>query len=180
MTASYIVLGSARSGTSIMAGLLDIPGIKMDADLSAAAWGEDHYHNDDPVNYVWNPPALEAIHRQGDLIKPDMQSFMNKYAGFEQWGFKNTATCLSIELYLPHLPNPHFVVVDRDRVIAKYYYPSIHVKYEELKLQRDGRSDEEIMSQPRTASSITVRLRKIALSDADKETLRKSLRGTNL
>jgi len=48
-----------------------------------------------------------------------------------------------------------------------------------VKLQHDGQSDEEIISQPRTVSSITVRLRKIALTDADKETLRKSLPGTN-
>ena len=138
MKTTYIVLGIARSGTSLCAGLLNIMGVNMNYTLGKPdfcapkgyyesgtanainqeiyrlAWrGKRKYPNDGNA-YYWCPPPWTDVQRQSGAIAGCIQNFIAHNAEHSKWGFKNPATCLTIELYLPHLENPQFVLAQRD------------------------------------------------------------------
>ena len=150
MSRTFIVLGLARSGTSLAAGSLSILGVEMDTGVGPpdrfapkgyyespaavainkkiyrlAAGGAPDYADDD-VEYYWHPPAYENVLRQADAIAADMRAFAKANAGRAMWGFKNPATCLTLDLYLPYFENPSFVVTHRDFeeivAVCKYIY----------------------------------------------------------
>lgn len=72
-----------------------------------------------------NPPARESILQQTQFdaeIKTLVQTAIAKATkkGYEFWGWKDPRSALTIELFLPHLPNPHFVVCYRNPIdVAK-------------------------------------------------------------
>ena len=73
-----------------------------------------------------NPPTKEKILEQKNkfdnkiklLVEESINNAKNK--GLRSWGFKDPRTVLTIDLYLPHLPNPQFITCYRDPMeIAK-------------------------------------------------------------
>lgn len=66
------------------------------------------------------PPALESILAQRGRFDAEIKDIVTtsvrkaKNRGFEFWGWKDPRTVLTIELFLPYLPNPHFAVCYRN------------------------------------------------------------------
>lgn len=138
MTTTYIVLGIARSGTSLCAGLLNIIDVNMDYTLGKPdfyapkgyyesgdanainqkiyelAWNSRRNYPNDGNSYYWYPPLWTDVRQQAESIAGHIRAFAARHAVYPKWGFKNPATCLTLELYLPHLDNPRFVVSQRN------------------------------------------------------------------
>jgi hypothetical protein len=136
MSKTFVVLGNARSGTTLATGMLRALGVAMDADYGPpdenAPKGfceslDAHLINNKifhlaareaiitGVDSHWSPPTREDILAQRPLVEADIINFIAKFASKnELWGFKNPKTSLTIELFLPHLPNPHFIVTQRN------------------------------------------------------------------
>ncbi len=73
-----------------------------------------------------NPPSHDKILKCVGMFDDEMKVLIDKEIkiteemGYESWGFKDPRTCLTIDLWLPLLPNPQFVVCYRDPMdIAK-------------------------------------------------------------
>lgn len=128
---SVIVLGAPRSGTSMTAGMLSLLGVWMgdvrkpdplnpkgyfeDSDFLALA--DDIMRAADPRSNGFRPPAAEAIRRQKDLFNERIQKLVKakmRDAHSPVWGWKATAISLCADFFLPHVPNPHIVVVRRN------------------------------------------------------------------
>ncbi len=131
---TVVVLGMHRSGTSLVAGMLEKLGVNMGKRQVGIHWSNPlgHYENIDFVKMddkilekaggTWdNPPEIS------DILK--LKSDKNLMSEIEEvvrrnedkiWGWKVPTTSLTIELYLPFLVNPYFVVCYRDpEAIAK-------------------------------------------------------------
>jgi len=63
----------------------------------------------------WDPPNRAEILAQKDKVKGKIERFVSeKSDGKKIWGWKNPKTSLTIDLYLPYLPNPHFIILFRN------------------------------------------------------------------
>jgi hypothetical protein len=124
---TVIVLGAARSGTSAVAGLLDILGVDMGKVRPPDETNPQGYYEDieasllikeifDSVGSAWeNPPTYKKFLDQKDRFGEKVKQFcLRKSKKNEIWGWKVPGTNLAIELFLPYLVNPHFVVVFRN------------------------------------------------------------------
>jgi len=60
-----------------------------------------------------NPPPEEKIFAQRDRFAPYIKRLIQQEKS-EIWGWKDPRTSLTIELYLPYLENPFFVICHRD------------------------------------------------------------------
>ncbi|MEK7991503.1 MAG: sulfotransferase [Thiotrichaceae bacterium] len=136
MAKTFVVLGNARSGTTLATGILKALGIAMDAD-----YGEPGIHAPkgfyesldahlintkifqlaareaviEGIDAHWSPPEHQDILAQKPFIEQDIIDFVKKFsAQHELWGFKNPKTSLTIDLFLPHLENPHFIITQRN------------------------------------------------------------------
>jgi hypothetical protein len=126
---TIIVLGTARSGTSMTGGLLDILGV----DLGAVAYPEESTptgaFEDEDIGRLhkdilksaaqgktyFDPPMPEQVLAQRDRFAERIQKLLlEKSSGKSLWGWKHPPTILTVELYLPYLVNPHFIVVFRN------------------------------------------------------------------
>ena len=124
---SVVVLGLARSGTSVVTGILRTLGVDMGSSIpdKANPYGsfEDkdladlHKKIFDAAGYktYWNPPAPEAILGLRDQWEPQIREIVRKKSmGSHIWGWKHPRTILTFDLFLPHLENPHLVAVFRN------------------------------------------------------------------
>jgi hypothetical protein len=134
---TVVVLGNARSGTSVVAGLLTSMGVHMDSEYGKP----DHYApkgyfeslaahqintkifqlaTKSSVRFVrdahFYPPDYEEILKQQERVKNDIVDFVKRHSDRRIWGFKNPKTSLTVELYLPHLVGPCFIVTCRNPV----------------------------------------------------------------
>lgn len=140
MSKAFIVLGNARSGTTLVTGILQALGVNMDADFGKAGKNAPkgfreslaaHTINTEIfelaakepipkqqgnhwIDVHWWPPELEDILAQKDKMAPKIEEFVNTYSVHELWGFKNPKTTITVDLFLPYLENPHFVVTLRN------------------------------------------------------------------
>jgi hypothetical protein len=126
---TVVLLGLARSGTSTITGVLHLLGVDMGAREYADKWNpmgsfEDRdfqkLHKEifdragEGMNY-WNPPSYESLMGLRNELAPRIKSFIaEKAEGKMLWGWKHTRTILTIDLFLEHLRNPHFVIVYRN------------------------------------------------------------------
>lgn len=130
---TIVVLGMHRSATSMTARSLHkseevFMGEKLLLGLPDNPKG--HYEDTKFLNLnieilksaggSWNnPPSREKILEQKNkfddkiknLVEQSVKNAKNK--GLSSWGFKDPRTVLTIELYLPHLPNPQFITCYR-------------------------------------------------------------------
>ena len=131
---TVVILGMHRSGTSLVAGILEKLGVNMGERQVGVHWSNPlgHFENIDFVKMddkilekaggTWDdPPDISKIL---ELLsdKELMQEIENVVKKNEdmRWGWKVPTTSLTIELYLPFLTNPHFIVCYRDpEAIAK-------------------------------------------------------------
>ncbi len=123
---SVTVLGMHRSGTSLVTGVLkhlgvdmgepnphiicwdsplgqieDLEFVRLDDEILAAAGGS------------WDkPPSHEAIIAQNDKFSGKIKSLVESKKS-PIWGWKTGRNCLTIELYIPHLPEPSYIVCQR-------------------------------------------------------------------
>lgn len=123
-----IVLGFHKSGTSATAGLLKILGVHMGKELrkgderNPKGYFEDvrFLELNDSILYeaggsAWKPPLQAEILSSQTKFEPKIRELIKtKQRENELWGWKATTTCLTVELFLEYLENPHFVVVFRN------------------------------------------------------------------
>ena len=134
---TVVILGNARSGTSLISGILTKMGISMDSQYGKpdkyAPKGyyesqEAHSINTQIFQLAWDnkvqfdldahfyPPPYEKILQQADAVKKDIITFINNFSNCNIWGFKNPKTSLTADLFLPYLNNPHFIILLRNPV----------------------------------------------------------------
>ncbi len=82
----------------------DVRFVKMNDRLLAAAGGSWHC-----------PPARSALMSVAERFNEPIRALVGRAsAGKQFWGFKDPRTTLTVELYLPHLSQPHFICCFRD------------------------------------------------------------------
>ncbi|MTI59815.1 MAG: hypothetical protein FH762_07465 [Firmicutes bacterium] len=122
-----IVLGMHRSGTSMIAGILDRLGINMGDNLIGAMPSNPYGHYEDKefvelndrilhaAGGSWyNPPGREALLEKQNTFKDDILSLVRKINDSSKYcGWKDPRTSLTIELFHPYLTAPKFIVCHR-------------------------------------------------------------------
>ena len=127
LSRTIIVLGKARSGTSMTAGILSIFGVDMNGDDSPTPFNPHGAYEDIDFNdidteilesaggdYLLHPPSYENILKQKQKYDLQLRNFFEQKAKKSLWGWKKPATILLLDIYLPYVKNPHFIVVTRD------------------------------------------------------------------
>ncbi len=124
---TVIVLGAARSGTSVTAGILDILGVDFGNVMSSGYGNPSGYFEDKEIRYLttevfkqaggdlMKPPPLEKILQQKDKVEDKIKKLcLNKSRGKLLWGWKLPSSNLIVEWFLPYVKNPYFIVVLRN------------------------------------------------------------------
>lgn len=120
-----MVLGMHRSGTSMIASMLDALGVHMGDNLMGAASSNPHGHYED-----WDFVRLNSLilhDAGGNWRKPPSEKRINKSRLKNKvtvlirqkrkrllWGWKDPRTCLTIELYHQCLDNVRYIETRRD------------------------------------------------------------------
>ena len=129
-TKTVIVMGLARSGTSVVTGMLKILGVDMGPSIDDNSNPRGSYEDRDFAKLhkeifdltgegrdYWRPPSRQEIRAIGSEIDSAVRVLLrHKAEGKTLWGWKHTRTLLTYDLFLPHLVNPHFVLVFRNFV----------------------------------------------------------------
>jgi len=115
-----------KSGTSMMAGVLKILGVNIGKKLAGPKWSNPlgHFENikflelNDKILEAaggsWdNPPKKEKILALKEKFSKEIKELIKKEKS-EIWGWKDPRTSLTIELFLPYLDNPYFLVYHRN------------------------------------------------------------------
>ncbi len=137
---TIIILGMHRSATSMVArSLHTAKEVHMGDDLLLNLHDNPEGHYEDKkflflnreilqaAGGWWdNPPSRQNILKAGlrfeGRIKKTIQEAVSsaRTRGCTSWGFKDPRTALTIDLYVPYLPNPQFIVCYRSPVdVAK-------------------------------------------------------------
>ena len=151
---TILVLGSPRSGTSLTAGILTILGVDMGKNRGSDYLNPTGYFEDtevlslsdeifrlaNPFSHGFNPPKIDEILSIKHLVDDKIKHFVNtrlKNARNDLIGWKFTAGCFTIDLFMPYLINPHLILVFRNPLniaqsISKYtagknYYKDLTV-----------------------------------------------------
>jgi hypothetical protein len=126
---SFIILGMGRSATSLVAkGLNSI--INMGDNFYPANFGNpEGYYEDMDIMALnesilqqaggsWkNVPDHNSILEQKDKFSNKIENLINeKFSHSALWGIKDPRLTLTIDLWLPFLPNPHFISIFRNPV----------------------------------------------------------------
>lgn len=122
-----VVLGMHKSGTSLIAGILYRFGINIGERLVGNNWSNPlgHYEDLDFLDLNnrilheaggnWmNPPSKLSILSQNNKFKREIRTIINNKNKNKIWGWKDPRTSLTIELIVPYLTNPHFIVCNRN------------------------------------------------------------------
>lgn len=119
---TIIILGQARTGTSMLTGLLEILGVHIDKVHNPSPQNpKGAFENETMISITRNLMNNFKINEQIKLFKnyclskPDL------------WGFKSAVTHFGIQHLLPHIKNPHFVVIFRNPLKAAESW-KIHMK----------------------------------------------------
>jgi hypothetical protein len=114
---SVVVLGNARSGTSMASGLLSIVGVNMYQSHNPNRGNPKGSFED--VNFIHVTSKMHQDMNRGlnrnqikDKYLPRLDEIIGKRDGL--WGFKSALTHYSLDIILPLLENPHIVVVLRN------------------------------------------------------------------
>lgn len=109
--------GEVHMGDKLLLGLPDNPKghyenkkfLHLNIDILKAAGGS------------WdNPPSKKEILKVAPLFKDRIKRLISESeeeanaAGYISWGFKDPRACLTIDLYMPYLNNPQFIICYRD------------------------------------------------------------------
>lgn len=126
---TVVVLGLARSGTSVTTGVLEVLGVDMGPPSWPTEWNPKGNFEDEDFGRLhkailnaaeegktyFDPPPPERIVAQREKFGGKIQNLLaEKSRGKTLWGWKHPDTIMMAELYLPYLVHPHFVVVFRN------------------------------------------------------------------
>jgi hypothetical protein len=125
---TVVVLGLARSGTSVVTGILRILGVEMGSsiqdkanpfgsfeDKDFALLHREIFESANSESSYWNPPSQEAILGLKEEVRASIEEIVRrKSQNGAIWGWKHPRTILTLELFLPALRNPHLVAVFRN------------------------------------------------------------------
>ena len=125
---TVVVLGLARSGTSVVTAMLEILGVEMGPsiedesnprgsreDIDFARLHKDIFDATGSERKYWNPPARDEILALRSQFDGTVRELLRKKAtGKALWGWKHSRTLLTYDLFLPYLINPHFILVFRN------------------------------------------------------------------
>ncbi len=129
---TVVVLGMHRSGTSVVAGILHALGVNMGTGAAGEAWVGKHWSN--PTGHFENPdfvaldyrilggdatgirgpPKWEDVGARSPDFASEAEALVRRYEA-EMWGWKDPWTVLSLDVFLPYLVSPYFVIVRRPR-----------------------------------------------------------------
>lgn len=128
---TVLVLGTHRSGTSLVTGMLHQMGVNMGPPGRDVRWIYPNWGN--PTGQFENPEFTELLHRFLDFDGEDArwdprwadlsartQEFLPAFVRLvrrtesERWGWKQPWTLLILDALLPEICNPRFVVVHRN------------------------------------------------------------------
>jgi hypothetical protein len=126
---TIIVLGMHRSGTSMVSNTLSLLKINLGKNMIGLA--EDnprgHFENkwfvkmNDKIlalaGGTWEiPPSRDEILKlkQNKQLMSEIENLIRSQED-EVWGWKDPRTVLTLELYLPFLKNPYFIICQRDK-----------------------------------------------------------------
>jgi hypothetical protein len=132
VTKTVVVLGMHRSGTSAVAGILHALGVNMGTTTEGERWVGRHWSN--PTGHFENPafltlnqrilggdatgirgvPKWEDLGTRGAQFLPEIRRLLDASES-ELWGWKDPWSVLTIDLYLPLLKDPYFIIVHRER-----------------------------------------------------------------
>lgn len=127
---TVVVLGMARSGTSVVTGVLRILGV--DVGIGPTPSKTNPFGSFEDPDFLklnneifksagkpyWrDPPSYEEILAQKGEFNEKIKSLVSKKSKDKRiWGWKRHTTSLTVELYLPHLIKPHIVIVLRNLI----------------------------------------------------------------
>ena len=128
---TIIVLALHRTGSSLVAGMLDRLGVDMGAtgDVTAPDNPKGYYEDWDLVTINdrilelaggnwYSPPPLEAIDQAGR--RPEIRTALADWLAFRRkngpWGFKDPRVCLTLPLFFNRLPNPLLICTHRNHL----------------------------------------------------------------
>lgn len=129
---TVVVLGMHRSGTSMVAGVLKILGINMGEELEEGnEWNPLGYFENkkfmainkkitnEKEGLIINVPTLDEIllKKERFIYKIDQ---LIKQEESALWGWKDPRTSLTIDLFLPFLKNPYFIICFRNPLQVAY------------------------------------------------------------
>ncbi len=123
---TVVILGMHRSGTSLTAGILNMVGVHLGNILQGSdAFNKKGHFENQVIKQLnkeilreaggsWdNPPSAQEILAQKDKFAFKIKRIL-KLEQKRVWGWKDPRTSLTIELFLPYLNNPCFIVCRRD------------------------------------------------------------------
>ncbi len=132
-----------RSGTSMISGALNKLGIKMGNKFGKGIYNPLGYFEDSKFRDLnrkilkdaggrWDqPPSEERILAQKNKCVDAIQNLINGKP--KLWGWKDPRNCLTIELYLPYLNNPYFIVCYRKSAgVTQSFYRRYKMEYEKV------------------------------------------------
>src|SRR4051794_19283438 len=126
---TVVVLGLARSGTSVTTGVLEALGVDMGPPSWPTDWNPKGNFEDEDFGKLhkailnsaeegrtyFDPPSQERILAQKEKFAGQIQNLVaEKSKGKPLWGWKHPDTLMMTELYMPYLADPHFVLVFRN------------------------------------------------------------------
>jgi hypothetical protein len=128
-----VVLGLARSGTSVVAAILRALGVNMGSSVRDKANPYGSFEDRDFADLhkkifdfagkktYWHPPAPETILTLKERCDPLIREVVGKkILTSPVWGWKHPRTILTLDLFLPYLENPHLIAIFRNPLgIAK-------------------------------------------------------------
>ena len=136
---TFVVLGMHRSGTSLLAKALHTfdnnPKVSMgeimledtlaeeDIELAAGSNSQGHFEDDEFMKLndkileaaggIWfSPPPRENILSVSAQFEDEIKALINKRSS-PIWGWKDPRSCLTIDLFHPHITNPHYICMFR-------------------------------------------------------------------
>lgn len=129
---TIVVLGMHRSGTSMTSGILSRLGVDIGKRLAPPNFANPLGYFEDKDFFELNniilrraggdwksPPDRDAILAQKNKLQKRIHDMVKRKES-ELWGWKDPRTNLTIELYLPFLTNPYFIICNRNPIgVAK-------------------------------------------------------------
>lgn len=121
---TIIILGFARTGSSLTANICKELGVDLGNNLRSADRFNQcgYFENNDFVDlnaeilggkYNWQNYTYEKIMSKKEQYKDKIKKLIKQYET-NLWGWKHGITLLTIDLYLPYLKNPHFIICNRN------------------------------------------------------------------
>ena len=126
---TFVVLGMHRSATSLVAQGIMRSGVNMGEKILGVTECNPYGHWED-IDFIhfndkllsaaggsWREPPkeLDILNLREEYDK-EIHDFVKSKERRPFWGWKDPRTTLTINLYLPHLVNPHFIACYRDPV----------------------------------------------------------------